>query len=81
MALVRECYAAAILETLGTRLRTMALDDPALKSLTIVVTLSAGGGYPRSVAVRPEYRDDLPTAPEPVGGYVDSCGPITRRRA
>ena len=74
--ITRELVARTILETIAARLASIALEDPALQSLTFTVHLRAGGGWPRAIVTRVEASDDLMQGN---GGYVDACGPVGRR--
>ena len=65
--------ARAILDTIARRLATVALDDPALRSLTFTVHLRSAGGWPRSVVMHAEVEDAM-TGPNGAESW-DACGP------
>ena len=71
--------AAAILDVIGARLRSVALGDPAITSVTFTVYLRAGGGWPRGVTMRLETQDEM-QGPQNGGEPAwDACGPVGRR--
>mgnify|MGYP001578866586 CR=1 FL=1 len=75
-----EAYATVVLQAIAARLRTVALDDPALTSLTFTVHLRPGGGRPRAVVMRAEVQDDLQDGGRLTVEYVDACGPTGHRK-
>ena len=71
--------ARAILDAIAARLRSVAIDDPALTSIAFTVHLRAGGGWPRGVTMRLETLDAL-NGHAPVDPAWDACGPVAPRR-
>lgn len=70
----RETVAGIILQAISARLASIALQDPALQSITFTVHLRAGGGWPRGITTRIEASDGL----NGEAGAWDACGPVRR---
>jgi len=72
----------AILDAIARRLQTVAISDPALRTITFTVHVRAHGGWPQGVQMTLMVQDDFPPPAGSNGNGpagLDACGPTRRK--